>query len=57
MLAGLTDPEDLLLLHVDRMIHAPDGTVAKCQAALQVWMGSSVTSAWGPMHAHGCHTP
>jgi len=35
MLAGLTDPEDLLLLHVDRMIHAPDGTVAKCQAALR----------------------
>ena len=35
MLAGLTDPEDLLLLHVDRMIHAPDGTVVKCQAALR----------------------
>ena len=33
MLAGLTDPEDLLLLHVDRMIHAPDSTVVKCQAA------------------------
>ncbi|CAL1152943.1 unnamed protein product [Cladocopium goreaui] len=60
MLAGLTDPEDLLLLHVDRMIHAPDGTVAKCQAALrfgwevQIPVLGSHSCTWMPYTVIAC---
>ncbi|CAL1139392.1 unnamed protein product [Cladocopium goreaui] len=60
MLAGLTDPEDLLLLHVDRMTHAPDGTVAKCQAALrfgwevQIPVLGSHTCTWMPYTVIAC---
>ena len=34
MVAGITDPEDLLLLHIDRLIQSPTGTLSKCQAAI-----------------------
>ena len=35
MLAGLSDPEDLLLLHVDRLVQHPNGALCKCQAAIR----------------------
>lgn len=60
MLAGLTDPEDLLLLHVDRMIQAPDGTVVKCQAALrfgwevQIPVLGPHTCTWMPYTVIAC---
>ena len=34
MVAGLTDPEELLLLHIDRLVQAPSGRLSKCQAAI-----------------------
>ena len=34
MQAGLTDPSDLLLLHIDRLVQTPTGTLTKCQAAI-----------------------
>ena len=35
MMAGLSDPEDLLLLQVDRLVQHPNGSVCKCQAAIR----------------------
>jgi len=35
MMAGLSDPEDLLLLQIDRLVHHPNGSVCKCQAAIR----------------------
>lgn len=34
MLAGITDTADLLLLHIDRLVHSPQGALVKCHAEI-----------------------
>ena len=62
MVAGLTDPEDLLLLHIDRLIQSPTGTLCKCQAAINfgwdvqvpVLTDQDCTCTWMPFTIIAC---
>ena len=50
MQAGITDPEDLILLHIDRLVMTPNGNLTKSHAAVTFgWEGTD--TGWGhPPH-------
>lgn len=56
MQAGLTDPQDLLLLHIDRLVQNPMGDLRKCTAALRFEWTIDVPVLVGPSTGTAAYT-